>query len=97
LVTYDANDPDTSCPPIAPLRPPVGVPNVLVVLLDGTGFDASSTFGEPIRTVSDDYAAGDTRFNGRVRWVQIDIDAAAEDLDHLITPAERLTITMARQ
>jgi hypothetical protein len=32
LVTYDAKDPDTSFPPIKPLRPPEGAPNVLVVL-----------------------------------------------------------------
>jgi len=29
--------------------------------------------------------------------VQIDLDAAAEDVDHLITPEERLHIAMARQ
>jgi hypothetical protein len=29
--------------------------------------------------------------------VQIDIDAAAEDSDHLISPEERLRIAMARQ
>ena len=34
LVTYDAKDPDTSFPPIEPLRPPEGAPNVLVVLID---------------------------------------------------------------
>ena len=32
LTTYDAKDPDTSFPPIEPLRPPAGAPNVLVVL-----------------------------------------------------------------
>ena len=32
LITYDAKDPDTSFPPIEPLRPPAGAPNVLVVL-----------------------------------------------------------------
>ena len=32
LVTYDAKDPDTSFPPIEPLRPPEGAPNVLIVL-----------------------------------------------------------------
>jgi arylsulfatase len=26
LTTYDAKDPDTSYPPIEPLRPPVGAP-----------------------------------------------------------------------
>jgi hypothetical protein len=47
--------------------------------------------------VSDDYGPKDSAFTGRVRWVQIDIDEAAEDLDHLITPEERLRIAMARQ
>ena len=38
-----------------------------------------------------------SRFTGTVEWVQIDIADAAEDLDHLITPEERLKIAMARQ
>ncbi|MGH3815255.1 MAG: sulfatase-like hydrolase/transferase, partial [Pseudonocardiaceae bacterium] len=46
----DAKDPDTSFPPITPLRPPDGAPNVLVVLLDDTGFGAASTFGGPVNT-----------------------------------------------
>jgi arylsulfatase A-like enzyme len=50
LVTYDAKDPDTSFPPIEPLRPPEGAPNVLVVLLDDVGFGASSAFGGPCST-----------------------------------------------
>jgi arylsulfatase A-like enzyme len=50
LVTYDAKDPDTSFPPIEPLRPPAGAPNVLVVLLDDAGFGASSAFGGPCAT-----------------------------------------------
>ena len=41
LVTYDAKDPETSFPPIVPLRPPAGAPNVLIVLLDDVGFGAS--------------------------------------------------------
>ena len=50
LTTYDAKDPDTSFPPIEPLRPPQGAPNVLVVLIDDTGFGASSVFGGPVNT-----------------------------------------------
>jgi arylsulfatase A-like enzyme len=50
LTTYDAKDPDTSFPPIKPLRPPDGAPNVLVVLLDDVGFGASTTFGGPANT-----------------------------------------------
>ena len=48
LTTYDAKDPDTSYPPIVPLRPPAGAPNVLVVLIDDVGFGASSAFGGPV-------------------------------------------------
>ncbi len=50
LTTYDAKDPDTSYPPIEPLLPPAGAPNVLVVLLDDVGFGASSAFGGPCQT-----------------------------------------------
>ena len=48
LLTYDAKDPDTSFPPIEPLLPPEGSPNVLIVLLDDVGFGASSAFGGPV-------------------------------------------------
>ena len=47
--------------------------------------------------VSDDYGSKDSEFTGKVRWVQLDADAAAEDADHLITPEERLRVAMARQ
>ncbi len=50
VTTYDANDPDTKFPPIEPLRPPKGAPNVLIVLLDDVGFGASSAFGGVINT-----------------------------------------------
>ncbi|EHI44896.1 sulfatase [Rhodococcus opacus PD630] len=50
LVTYDAKDPDTTFPPIEPLLPPDGAPNVLVVLLDDVGFGAASAFGGPAHT-----------------------------------------------
>lgn len=48
LTTYDAKDPDTAYPPIEPLLPPAGAPNVLVVLLDDVGYGASSAFGGPV-------------------------------------------------
>jgi arylsulfatase len=47
--------------------------------------------------VSEDSGPRGNEFTGEVNWVQIDLDAAAEDLDHLITPEERLRIAMARQ
>ena len=47
--------------------------------------------------VSDDYTSEGGRFTGTVEWVRIDIDESAEDLDHLISPEERLKIAMTRQ
>ncbi len=47
--------------------------------------------------VSDDYSSQDSAFTGTVEWVQLDIDTAAEDLDHLITADERMKIAMSRQ
>ena len=56
--------------------------------------DVASDTASP---VSDEYTPAESRFNGTVKWVQIDIGEAAEDLDHLITPEERLAVAMARQ
>jgi arylsulfatase A-like enzyme len=50
VTTYDAKDPDTSFPPIEPLRPPEGAPNVLIVLIDDAGFGSASAFGGPCQT-----------------------------------------------
>ena len=47
--------------------------------------------------VSDDYAGETSIFSGTVNWVQIDLGEDAEDVDHLITPEERLRVAMARQ
>ena len=63
-MTYDAKDPETSFPPIEPLSPPAGAPNVLVILLDDVGFGASSAFGGPCNTpTADRLAAGGLKFN----------------------------------
>ncbi len=59
LTTYDAKDPATSFPPIEPLRPPEGAPNVLIVLIDDTGFAASSAFGGPVDTPTAERLAAD--------------------------------------
>ena len=48
LITYDAKNPDATYPPIEQIRPPVGAPNVLLVLLDDVGFGAASAFGRPL-------------------------------------------------
>ena len=64
LTTYDAKDPDTNYPPIVPLRPPAGAPNVLVVLIDDVGFGASSAFGGPVATPTfERLAAGGLKYN----------------------------------
>src|SRR5256714_8331950 len=67
LVVYDAKDPDARFPPITPLRPPAGAPNVLIVLLDDVGYGASSAFGGPCQTPTAERLAGEglryTRFH----------------------------------
>ena len=66
-VLYDAKNPDVKFPPIEPLRPPEGAPNVLVVLIDDVGFGTASTFGGPCNTPTFDAIAKDglkyTRFH----------------------------------
>ena len=57
--TYDAKDPDTAFPPIEPLLPPAGAPNVLIVLVDDCGFGASSAFGGPVDTPTFERLAGE--------------------------------------
>jgi len=67
FVAYDARDPNSKFPPIEPLLPPPGAPNVLIVLLDDVGFGASSVFGGPCRTPTAERLAADglryTRFH----------------------------------
>ena len=59
LVTYDAKDPETKYPPITPLRPPAGAPNVLIVLIDDAGFGSSSAFGGPCNTPTAEHLASE--------------------------------------
>ena len=62
--TYDAKDPETNFPPIEPLLPPEGAPNVLIVLLDDVGFGASTAFGGPCATPNAErLAAGGLSYN----------------------------------
>ena len=64
FITYDAKDPDTNFPPIRDLRPPVGAPNVLLVLIDDAGFGSSSAFGGPCYTPNaEKLAAGGLKYN----------------------------------
>jgi arylsulfatase A-like enzyme len=64
LITFDAKDPDTAFPPIEPLRPPAGAPNVVVILIDDAGFGSSSVFGGPCATPNIEKLSGEgLRFN----------------------------------
>src|SRR5271167_2231518 len=56
-VPLDARD--AKFPPIEPLRPPKGAPNVVVILLDDIGFGAPSTFGGGIEMPTLDALAKD--------------------------------------
>jgi arylsulfatase A-like enzyme len=66
-ILYDAKNPDVAFPPIEPLRPPAGAPNVLIILIDDVGFGTASTFGGPCNTPTFDAVAADavkyTRFH----------------------------------
>jgi hypothetical protein len=56
--------------------------------------DVGSDAGAP---VSEDYGVGDNAFTGKVNWVQVDVDANAEDADHWVSAAERFHLAMAQQ
>jgi arylsulfatase A-like enzyme len=63
LTTFDAKDPDTKYPPIRPIHPPAGAPNVLVILIDDAGFGSSSAFGGPCQTPNfEKLAAGGLKY-----------------------------------
>jgi hypothetical protein len=46
--------------------------------------------------VTDDYPDPNS-FTGEVSWVEIAVDDAAADADHMVTAEERLRVAMARQ
>ena len=75
LTTYDAKDPKTKHPPIEPVQPPEGAPNVLVILLDDVGFGASSAFGGPCETPNFERLADQglryNRFHTTALWLQV--------------------------
>src|SRR4026209_288126 len=64
LTTFAAKDPDTKYPPIRPIHPPAGAPNVLVILIDDAGFGSSSAFGGPCHTPNAEFmAANGLKYN----------------------------------
>jgi arylsulfatase len=46
-------------------------------------------------SVTHDYTAETSKFNGAIHWIQL--DQGSDDQDHLISPEERLRVAMARQ
>jgi arylsulfatase A-like enzyme len=58
------------------------------------GCDVGEDTGAP---VSEDYGPRGNAFTGRVKGVQIAINAAAENADHLVSPEDAVRIAMARQ
>ncbi|MBP8303551.1 MAG: arylsulfatase [Phycisphaerae bacterium] len=50
--------------------------------------------GSPVST---DYGPRGNEFNGQVNWVELDVDKAALDADHLLTAEERFKVAMALQ
>ena len=56
--------------------------------------DIGNDFGS---RVTEDYPASGPKFSGEVNWVEIDVGRAAENLDHLISPEQRLNLAMAMQ
>ena len=60
--------------------------------------DETTDLGSDSATpVSDDYDMGTGRFTGRIEWVELAFDGAADDLDQLIITLEkRLRVAMAR-
>ncbi|MCW3492556.1 arylsulfatase [Microbacterium sp. SSM24] len=69
----------------------VGATQPMIFSADETT-DVGYESGTP---VSADYTAQDSRFTGKISWVQI--DTGEDGHDHLIDPDERLRIAMARQ
>ncbi len=58
--------------------------------------DETCDIGDETGTpVTSDYTTEDSRFNGRINWVQLDV--GTDNHDHLIDPDEMFRIAMARQ
>lgn len=55
--------------------------------------DVGNDFGSP---VTYDYPAT-KKFSGEVNWVEIDLGKDSVNLDHLISPEDRLNLAMAHQ
>jgi len=63
----------------------------------GSADETTDVGDDSATSVTDDLNASETKFTGRVRWVQIDLGDDAQDADHYITAEERLRVAMAIQ
>jgi arylsulfatase len=71
------------------------VDNTVPMIFSG---DETTDVGTDTATpVTDDLTSKEVEFNGRVKWVQIDLGDDADDADHLISAEEGFRIAMARQ
>ena len=77
--------------PGRPAVPPVDLTQPMIFSADETT-DIGQETGT---TVTAEYTARDSRFTGKIHWVQIDL--GSDDHDHLIDPEERVRLAMARQ
>ena len=81
LTTYDAKDPDS-----------LGATAAMIFSADDT-CDVGKEGGA---LVAEDYPVPND-FTGEVRWVEINVGAAAQDADHMLGADELLRVAMARQ
>jgi arylsulfatase len=56
--------------------------------------DVGMEAGSP---VSPEYGSHDNAFNGTINWLEIDVDKAALDQDHILSPEERFRVAMTFQ
>ena len=69
-------------------------------LIEPLGFSLDETCDvgmEAGSPVSPDYGPRNNAFTGQVNWVEIDVDKAALDLDHILTGEERFRVALAVQ
>jgi arylsulfatase len=75
---------------------PVGAGRVAMTQAIIFSADETTDIGYESGTpVTPKYTTQDSKFNGKIHWVQL--DAGVDDNDHFIDPEERLRVAMARQ
>jgi arylsulfatase len=62
-----------------------------------SGDETTDVGSDTATPVSDDYETRNSRFNGRIDWIRIDLGDDARNADHMISPEDRYRVAMARQ